>query len=449
MFKKGLVFGIIGFAISFGTLFFFSKPGIAKKKVIKPTYNEGVNGWLSFSELLSSKIGEPVALNDDLFISMLMEEIMGRIPNPPVITITGKNHSILWYSESEEQGKEYSGQKVSGDEKFVKVRDSVVIEIGSPIKLEGKTVGYQYIDIEIKNKPNPRSFALAGWRNYASLLAYSVREGVAKNKVDSNMMSDVSNRSDLLHLTILSIDKTILWDKNKAQVGKKYKMGWIEEAKTEEKNTDESYFSLPVEFQGKKVGETYFLINLPITKEIAITKELIPKALLTKKNLIFPIASFVILFLIGGLLSRATAGTKAVKLLGEKEDLESLIQDLKKESKRLEERKDGLTSEIAGKQKVKKDLENEVQSVEEKIESIMSKAFEKTSEGEEEALFANLFGEEGVKGSQRKEELELAQRVVEKRREEIALSGSIESKRKELVELERKIERLKQGKSEE
>jgi len=64
-------------------------------------------------------------------------------------------------------------------------------------------------------------------------------------------------------------------------------------------------------------------------------------------------------------------------------------------------------------------------------------------ESEESLLFDDLLGENSKKNAQKKEEIELTQRIVSKRREEIDLSGKIESRRRELLELEQKIEKLK------
>jgi hypothetical protein len=454
MIKRGLLFGVIGALISFGSIFFFVGPETTEKEIIKPSFKASLNGWTSLGEILSIKVEEPVYLDDDLFLSILMEEFIKGISDYERITITRPNNSIFWDTELGSIDSKYKDWTVPEVGKGSLTSDSTSMS-KTPIKEEGRDIGYVYIKVE--NKPNPERVSLSGWKNFAAVLSYSLGEEVAsKNSSEiSEIMSKIPRKNDLLHLTILAEDNTILWDMDETLIGQKYKNGWIGEWESSKGSKEKVYIPVPIEFQGEKKGETHLLVSLPVTEEIATGKPLLgifPIRLFSTKDLVYPIVSFVLLFLVGGLQSRRTATVEAPEKadatqVKEKRVLEAAIEELKKDQERLENKRIELTSEIAEKQKVKKDLESDIKIFEKTkeapVEETEIEAF--SGEKEEKMLFDNLFGEdEGEASSERaKEELNLTQRIVGKRREEIALSARVEAKRKELIELERKIDEAK------
>ena len=174
--KKRVFFGIIGFLISFFSLFFYIGPVISSKDAKEITYEDAINGWLSFGDILSLKLSEPVSLNDEIFVSILMEEFITDISEEPRITITRNNHIILWDTEPGNIRKKYTGWKISSDEQEYELTESISL-VGIPIKEEGVKVGYVYI--RFGNISAPQDILYAGWKNYASILSYSIREEIS------------------------------------------------------------------------------------------------------------------------------------------------------------------------------------------------------------------------------------------------------------------------------
>jgi len=447
--RRGLIFGIMGFLISFLSIFFYVGPASREKEIAEPILEDAINGWASLGEVLSFKLEEPVSLNDEIFISILMEELIGDISNQPRITITSDNHKILWDTESKAIGEKYKGWRLSENEKGYNITDSITI-VGTPINAGNENVGFVYI--KFKNKSSLKDISYAGWENYASVLSFAIREDIPSKNISkiSKIIKKTSRRDDLLQLTVLPLDKTILWDKDETLIGKDYVKGWIDKAKVNKNIEEEAYLYMPIDFQERKVGEIHLLISLPTVKRTGKEKALFgifPLELFKVNKLIYPIMSFVLLFLLGKFIPKgssvsARGGTGVGLLVRKKSVAQAKIDGFRRDMEKLKDEREKLVSEIAKKQKIRKDLENEIGSLQEAKEFMPEEMAEGTvaTEGEEEKLlFDNLFKEESTPDRSR-EELELTQRIVAKRREEIALSSRVEAKRKEVIELQRQID---------
>jgi hypothetical protein len=271
----------------------------------------------------------------------------------------------------------------------------------------------------------------------------------------------VTKKEGILNLTILSPDKTVIWDMNDSNIGKKMQTGWVTEEKGKNKD-DRFYFSLPVKYQERDIADMHFLTKIPVAKGASSIGNLTGKLkeILKGKNLIVSIISFVILALLGSILTKsATAGTTVVKessVAGGSPELQSKVKTLKEEIERLEATKESVIEVVANKQKEQKNLEKEIESLAtkkltmpsqtEELEIAETKAPAKDERSEEDILFDKLLGGSTKKTAKKKEELELTQRIVAKRREEIDLSGKIETRRKELLKLEQDIKKLQDKK---
>ena len=289
--KRGLFFGIIGFIITFICVFFYIGPVSTGEEVVELTFEESINGWASLAEILAYKLGEPVSLNDEIFVSILLEEFIEDISNTKRITITRTDYTILWDTRWARIGREYNGWRINADEGEYLSTDSVSI-VGSPIKIESEDVGFLYIKFE--NNPPQKTVFLSGWKNYSSILSYSIREEINSKDIPkiSNIIKRTSKKDDILQFTVLSLDKTILWDIDNSLIRKDYIEGWIDEARD---NEGKSYIYSAVNFQGKKIGEIHLLVS-SLSERTVVSEKAILGELFKIKNLLFPITAFILFF---------------------------------------------------------------------------------------------------------------------------------------------------------
>lgn len=463
MLKKGLIFGLIGFVISFVTVFAVLPEQESNSEEVSPLkYNDGINGWISFGNILAENIREAYEMRDDFYISMFVEKVIEEInlSNKPELIITEENKTIFWTNGSENTGTKYTGFEENNRNFLIKDSQSIIeVEITSNNE---ELTGYLYLIIQ--NEPNPKEFFNMGWQYYGYVLATSntLRDYV-NNRNSSGIRSyidKVTKKQDLNNLTILSDDNTVIWDRNSSNIGKKMQNGWMEEEKGKKKD-DRFYFSQPVTYQGSNIADVHILTKVPVKRQSSFVASFMGRltGLFKFKYLMIYVISFVVLYFTGNTLSRAGPAAKMSKASFKKSSpgLQNKIQQLKEEVEKLESTKDEVMEEVAKKQKVKKDLENEIEQLKTQKESIPAEAAVATEvkegeavkeeeKSEEELLFDNLLGNGGKGSAQKKEELELTQRIVAKRREEIALSGKIETRRKELMKLEENIEKLKNQK---
>lgn len=469
MFKRGLIFGLLGFLITLGTIYFTSPDKDAfSQRFGTLTYKDGINGWKSLGRVITLNINEALFNEDYLFVSMFMMKTMERISGKPDIVITKEDNSVFWSNIGQKSGTKYKGWDPKETQVNYYTKDSLS-KIKLQVNLNEKVAGYLYLILKIE--PNPKSFALVGWKNYGSVLAYSnrIREDIAvKNQSGiKEFINSVTEKSNFIHLTALDAEKKVIWDMENEKTDKMAEETWIE--REEDKNKpDRFYFSFPIDYQGKEVGQIHFLVDLPARKATSSLQNKIIatlKNLFIPQNLMLPGISFLIFFLAGSLLGKSSSKVTVSKETTEKEGLspeeidrlETQRDYLKEEIKELEKEDEKVTEEIARKQKMKKDLESEIELLEEKKETALAEAEQEARELEEESeeiqeeeqpeevlLFEDLLGEKSKEKAEKKEELELTQRIVAKRREEIALSGKVEAKRKELMELEKKIGKLKE-----
>lgn len=500
MFKKGFVFGLLGFIVALLVIHLTSPDKSSPQESGSFSYKDGLDGWVSFGNILEEYFRDPFLNKDPIFIEMFMLKVFNpiNISNKPEIIIAENNNSIFWTNGSNNRGSIYA--KWKGENGNVLVSDSTsIVKIGI-ISGDRRTAGYLFL--EIKNKPNPKDFAIDGWKFYGSVLSASntLRGDVAINNRSGirDYINKVTLKDNLIHLTILARDNTLIWDKDdNSSVGKTLDNGgWI----SQESNKNESnrfYYESSVMQQNTKIADLHFLVNLPFSGKGGFISSLLAKVkILFKPERLMPsVIAFIVFFLAGavltkGAVSQGTVARKTTKLTPE---LENQIQQLKEEINRLEETKadvteavakeqkkqkdleneikllegkkgeipagsaEGLTEEIIEKQKTKENLQAEIEQLKEEKEGIAkelevskeaavaaaAEAATKEEESEEELLFDNLLGEDSKTSAKKKEEIELTQRIVAKRREEIDLSSKIESRRKELLELQQKIEKLK------
>jgi len=463
MFKKGLIFGLLGFAISLGTIYVTipekesTSEGFSSLK-----YEDGINGWISFGNILEENIREAFVSKDELFISMFMWKTMEpiRLSNKPEIIVVEENQSIFWTNGVGNPGTKYTGWQEKGNNKGFLIRDSVSIVKIDISSNNGKIAGHLYLVIQ--NKSNPKEFSNMGWQYYGHVLANSnTIRGYVDDKNRSGIKSyidKVTKKEDILNLTILARDKTVVWDTDNSKIGKKMQDGWIEQEKNRKKE-DRFYFSMPVKYQERDLADIHFLTKLPVKKEVSLIKNFTIKLknLFKPRYLTISVVSFIILFLTGTVLSKPVSGEKMPKGAFAKSSpgLQNKIQQLKEEIEQLETTKASVMEEVAKKQKTQKDLEKEIEALKTKkvtmpteaeIESAAAATKAETKEekerSEEELLFDKLLGTDSKTSAKKKEELELTQRIVAKRREEIALSGKVEARRKELLKLEQDIQKL-------
>ncbi len=467
MFKNALIFGLLGFIIPLGTIYVtIPEEELTSQESSSLSYTDGINGWISFGNILAQNINEAFAMEDDFFISMFFRKTMEDInlSNKPEIIITEKNGTIFWTNGTKRAGTEYAGWNEQKDNKNFFIKDfqsTVKIDITSSNK---EINGYLYLIIQ--NEPNPKEFSNTGWQYYGHVLASSndIRSFVDERSSSGikDYFNKVTKKESIFNLTILSEDKTVIWDINNSNIGKKMEGGWIEEEKGKNKS-DRFYFSLPVKYQERDIADIYFLAKVPVAKGASSIGNLTMKIkeILKIKHLMVPAVSFVIFAFLGSILSKPARGSrvKAESLEGGSPEFQNKIQLLKEEIKQLETTKENVMEEVAKKQKEQKDLEKEIELLKTKKITMPSKAEleiaeavttvetkEEEERSEEDLLFDKLLGESSKKGAKKKEELELTQRIVAKRREEITLSGKVETRRKELMKLEQQIEKLKDKK---
>jgi hypothetical protein len=458
MFKNALIFGLLGFILSLGTVYLTVPPNESTSEVFSAlTYTDGINGWISFGNILKENIGEAFISKDELFVSMFMWKTMEpiRLPNKPDIIVAEDNQSIFWTNGPEKPGTKYTGWQEKANDKSFLIRDSLSIVKIDITSNNGKTAGYLYLVIQ--NKPNPKEFSNMGWQYYCNVLATSnTMRGYIDDKNRSGIKSyidKVTKKDDILNLTILGRDKTVVWDTDNSKIGKKMQNGWIGEEK-DRKKEDRFYFSMPVRYQERDLADIHLLIKLPEKKGVSFIKNftLQLKNLFKPRNLMISVVSFIVLFLAGSVLSKPVAGGKIKKGAFAKSapGLQNKIQLLKEEIEKLETTKADVMEEVAKKQKTQKDLEKEIELLKTKkvtmpteaeLATAKAKAKAEKEKSEEELLFDKLLGKSSKTSAQKKEELELTQRIVAKRREEIALSGKIEARRKELLKLEQDIQK--------
>jgi hypothetical protein len=383
-----------------------------------------------------------------------------RLSNSPEIILTEENQSIFWTNGTEKPGTKYTGWQEKANKKGFLIKGDVSIVKIDIASGDGKIAGHLYLVIQ--NKPDPKEFSNVGWQYYGHVLANSnTIRGYVDNKNRSGIKSyidRVTKKADILNLTILATDKTVVWDTDNANIGKKMQEGWIAQEKGRKKE-DRFYFSMPVKYQERDLADIHFLIKLPVKKGVSFIKNftLKLKNLFKMKNLIISIVSFIVLFLAGNVLSKPISGEKMPKGAFAKSSpgLQNKIQLLKEEIEQLETTKANVMEEVAKKQKTQKDLEKEIEALKTKKVTMPTEADiataaatttkaetkEEKERTEEELLFDKLLGTDSKTSAKKKEELELTQRIVAKRREEIALSGKIESRRKELLKLEQDIQK--------
>ena len=504
MFKKGIIFGLLGFIVSLILISSTTEDkGASVQGSAALSFEEGTDGWVSLGNILQENFKSPFLTNDAIFIDIFMLKVMNpiKIPNKPGIIITDRNNSIFWTTTARETGTEYSNWKGNDRSGGVYNADSLSI-IRVEILSENRSVaGYLYL--EVKNKPNPKEFAINGWKYYSSVLSASntIRDYVANNNRSDlkNYINKVTKKGKIIHFTILGSDNTIIWDIDNSQIGKKLQDGgWVSQEKSEN-NPERFYYTSSVRQQDTKIGDVHLLLDMSSSGKVGLVSSLTAKVkgLFKPKTLLLSLVSLFVFFFAGIMLGgRAGSQGTTVKKSRTKgtPELENKIQQLKEEISRLEETKDDVTEDVAKKQKTQKDLEKEIKRLEEAKESVSTVSAEdlteevaekqkikeefereieslkqekeniakeiesskeaavaaaaeastKKDESEEDLLFDNLLGGGDKTSAQKKEELELTQRIVAKRREEIELSTKIESRRKELRELEQKIEKLKE-----
>lgn len=460
MFKKSLIFGLLGFFVSLIIISVTSpKSNISIQETGSFSYKDGLNGWISFGNILEESFKEAFLNKDDIFVSMFMWKIMSpiKIPNEPKIIIAEEDNSIFWTDGDEQKGTKYTAWKEDEKDENVLIADSISI-VRIPIISDNRRIA-GYLFLEIKNKPNPKDFATAGWQYYGTVLASSgtIRGNVAnRNRSEIKSYFDkVTKKEDIINLTILDRDEIVLWDTDDSRINKKLENGgWINQEK-DKKQSDRFYFSSPVEQQESKIADIHYLVKLPSPEGVSFIKGIINKfeGLLNAKSLIFSIIAFLVFFSAGIVLSKgAGSGIKVIKKAGASKStpgLENKVQQLEEEIQELEQTKAEVTELVANQQKIQKDLEKEIESLQKEKEIIPKEApagmgpLAGGEESEEALLFENLLGEKGKTSAEKKQELELTQRIVAKRREEIELSSKIETRRRELLELEQKIEKLK------
>jgi hypothetical protein len=467
MFKKGLIFGFLGFLISLVTIYVIVPEKESTSQEVSPlSYTDGINGWISFGNILKENVSEAFLSKDELFLSMFMFKIMDpiRLPNKPEIIITEQNQSIFWTNGVEKTGTKYTGWKGEKNQNFF-IKDTLSIVKIDFTSNSGRVNGYLYLIL--KNKPNPKEFSNRGWQYYGHVLTTSnTIRGYVNNRNSSEInkyFDKVTKKEDIVNFAILAGDKTVIWDINKSNIGKKMQGGWTEQESGKSRD-NKFYFSLPVKSQERNIADAHLLINEPAKKQGSLIQNVMLKLkwIFKIQHLMIAFISFIILTIAGNVLSKTGPVARVSKGEFAKSGpgLENKVQSLKEEIEQLETTKADVMEVVAKKQKEQKDLETEIESLKTKKVTMPSQAEVETAEtaekaltkeekekSEEDLLFDKLLGGSNKKKSaKKKEELELTQRIVAKRREEIALSGTIETRRKELMKLEQQIEKLKKEK---
>lgn len=472
MFKKSLIFGLFGFFISLSTIYLTTpEKESASGETGSLSYTDGINGWISFGNILKENVGEAFSSRDELFLSMFMFKIMEpiRLANKPEIIIAEENQSIFWTNGAEKPGTKYTGWNGKKNQNFL-IKDSLSIVKIDMISNSGKLDGYLYLII--KNKPNPKEFSNRGWQYYGHVLTTSnTIRGYVDNRNSSGIkkyFEKVTKKDDIVNFSILAQDKTVIWDISTSNIGKKMQSGWTEQENGKSKD-NKFYFSLPVISQERNIADIHFLVNEPAKKGASFIRNFMLKLkwIFKIQNLMIAFISFIILSVAGNILSKTVVATISKGEFAKSgPGLQNKIGVLKEEIERLETTKANVMEDVAKKQKEQKDLEKEIETLKTKKVTMPSKAEletvaaaataaktaekpmtkEEKEKSEEDLLFDKLLGGSSKTSAKKKEELELTQRIVAKRREEIALSGTIESRRKELMKLEQQIDKFKKQK---
>jgi len=457
MFKKALFLGIIGFFVSLIAVYLNTpEQKVSSQSSDSLSYEDGIDGWISFGNILAQNINEAFAMKDNFFVSMFVKKATeeSNLSNKPEVIVTENNKTIFWTNGSRREGTKYTELENTNNKKYM-IKDSVSVVETEIISSNKEIIGYLYLSIQ--NKPNVKEFAEKGWQFYGHVLSTSndIRGYVddRNNSGIKNYIDRVTKKDDIINLAIMGSDRTVVWNINNSNIG------WIEQERGKE-SEDKFYFSQPINYQGRELASIHFLIKLPEKRSGASSSLVIKLKEISKfKNLTIPLASFVIFFLVGSILVKSAPAGKIPKGDFGKSGpgLENKIQVLKEEIENLEKTKADVMEEVAKKQKVQKDLEEEIKNLTEQKENVSAELATATAvkpeesietmkeeeKSEEDILFDRLLGEDSKSDSKKKEELELTQRIVAKRREEIALSGKIEAKRKELLKLEQDIEKHK------
>ncbi len=316
----------------------------------------------------------------------------------------------------------------------------------------------------------------------AKLLSLIIRESIEmEDEISSTAILNLvkSNFSDVLNLTIIGKDGTVLADLDSTKLLSKFK-GTMVGSKEFLKLSENSryYLGVPIKSGNNKIGEIH--ITLDSKKYSA------QKPLFDINKLIYSGAALLIFFIVGLFIGKGGKKTEIVEspdtsglqrdvetlkevisnLKKEEEDTIKMIEDKKNEIERIEKEiknkkkeLEAINSEfgnIAEKRKELENLKTEFASIEVKLsdkkaelEELDRKLKERKemvpAENEEEALIGGLIDNDidSRIEEKKKQEVELTQRIVAKRREEITISARIEAKKKELIELEKKIDTLK------
>ncbi|MEJ2567606.1 MAG: hypothetical protein P8Z50_01810, partial [candidate division WOR-3 bacterium] len=370
MFKKALFLGIIGFLVSlFAVYLNMPEPEISSHSSGSLSYEDGIDGWISFGNILSQNISEAFAMKDNFFVSMFVRKATEdpNLSNKPEVIITEGNKTIFWTNGTRRAGTKYTGLQNTNNKKYL-IRDSVSIVETEIISNNKELIGYLYLIIQ--NKPDVKEFAEKGWQFYGHVLSTSndIRSYVDERNSSGikNYIDRVTKKEDIINLTILGADRTVVWNINNSDIR------WIEEENGKE-SKDKFYFSQPINYQGREVANIHFLVKLPEKQAVASNNFIIKlKEILKFKNLTIPLVSFVIFFLIGSILIKSAPAGKIPKGVSGKSspELQNKIQVLKEEIENLEKTKADVIEEVAKKQKVQKDLEKEIKNLTEQKENI-------------------------------------------------------------------------------
>lgn len=338
---------------------------------------------------------------------------------------------------------------------------------------------------DVLSKSNSQNVIDMVSNNYISMakfLSFIIRESVEmEDEIGTSAVLNMfkSHFKDVVSLTIISNDGTILADLDSTKLLSKFKgtmVGNKEFLKVTE--GERLYLGIPVKTGNQKLGEIHFTLdNKKYTTKIT-TFDI--------NKIIYSGAALVVFFIIGlfvgkggkkegvivapdtsGLSSEIETLKQVISnLKKEEEDTIKMIEDKKAEIERIEKeiknkkkelatidsefgnivdkRKEieSLRSELSAIEVKLADKKSELEEVEKKLQDIKRKV---PLENEEEALIGGLINDniDSRIEEKKKQEVELTQRIVAKRREEITISARIEAKKKELLELEKKIDSLK------
>ena len=360
MFKKGFIFGLLGFLVSLLVIHLTSDDKkISSGGFSSLSYADGMDGWVSFGNILEENFRDALLNEDPIFIEMFILKVMNPInlPNKPEIIITEDNNTIFWTDGNQKKGTLYEEWEGRDDNGNVLVSDSISIVRIRIFSSSRRIAGYLYL--EIKNRPNPKDFAINGWQYYGSVLAASntIRGNVAISNRSGirDYINKVTVKDKIIHLTILGNDNKLIWDKDdNSAVGKTLENGgWI----NQEKNKNEIsrfYYEKSVMQQERRIANIHFLVEIPSSEKAGFVSSLMAKAknILIPKNLIPSLIAFFVLFFAGITLSKgaATQSTTPRRSSAGSSGLQNQIEQLKEDINNLEETKADITEEVAKEQ---------------------------------------------------------------------------------------------------